>query len=159
MSRSVALLGPLVLLAAACSGDDASRTRTLTGVGVATITFPTATDAWVSTSGTMALYQDGDTWQLGTYGHEGQASVAPVDEVSVLDDHKVYEFAGTPPLIVIDQTEYALTGGTYVGGDCHWCKVPFPDQPVVAEHQQGEQPVGGSRRRGQAPRAAETRPP
>jgi hypothetical protein len=109
--------------------------RRLSGVTVASITFDTPTDAWVSTTGRKALVRDGDAYRLAAYGPGGETGSAAVDEVSVLDDHRVYELDGG--VLVIDQTQYSLVDGAYVSGDCYWCSHPFPDQPVVADLHEG----------------------
>ena len=117
---------------------DAASTsyRRLDGDLVAAVPFGGPTDAWVSTGGTKVLYQADGVWTLGTYGVDGALTTTPVDAVSVLDDHKVYE-VGTPPVLVIDQLQYDLVDGSLVGGDCYWCSHPFPDQPVVTDSHDG----------------------
>jgi DNA-binding beta-propeller fold protein YncE len=114
-----------------------SSPRVLVGSPVATIVFPAPTDAWVSTSGTKALSRVDGGWVLATYGLDGVVDTHPLDEVSVLDDHRVWELAGPPPALVIDQTEYALVDGRFVSGACYWCEVPFPNQPVVTDRHDG----------------------
>ncbi len=109
--------------------------RELSGVTLASIMFDSPTDAWVSTTGRKALVADGDSYRLAAYGPGGETGSAAVDEVSVLDDHRVYELEGG--VLVIDQTEYSLVEGAYVSGDCYWCSHPFPDQPVVADLHEG----------------------
>ena len=110
--------------------------RRLDGTLIAAVPFGAPTDAWVSTSGTKALYETDGAWVVGTYGVDGAVSSSPVDAVSVLDDHRVYEI-GSPPVLVIDSLQYDLVDGTLVGGDCYWCSHPFPDQPVVADAHDG----------------------
>ena len=128
------------VLAAALGGCALSRedsSRVLVGSPVASIVFPEATDAWVSTSGTKALSQVDGGWVLATFGVGGMVDSHPLDEVSVLDDHRVWELPGPPSALVIDQTEYTLVDDGYVSGACYWCEVPFPNQPVVADLHDG----------------------
>lgn len=108
----------------------------LQGSPVAAVSFSEPTDAWVSTSGTRVLHEVDGQWKLGTYGVDGLIAALPVDEVSVLDEHRVYE-VGTPPALVIDSTEYTEVEGALVGGECYWCTVPFPAQPVLADMKDG----------------------
>ncbi|MGB8859045.1 MAG: hypothetical protein WCC60_07315 [Ilumatobacteraceae bacterium] len=110
--------------------------RTLRGSVVASIVFGSPTDAWVSTTGTKVLFDDGQL-QLADFDAGGRLGSYPVDEVSVLDDHRLYELSDPTPVLVIDQTEYSLVDGVYVSGECHWCKVPYPDQPVLADLHDG----------------------
>ena len=98
--------------------------------------FGEPTEAWVSTSGTKVLYEADGQWTLGTYGVDGVPSALPVDEVSVLDDHRIYELR-EPEVLVIDSIEYTEVDGTLVSGEWYWCKVPFPAQPVLADMRDG----------------------
>jgi hypothetical protein len=116
--------------------DDDPPPRELAGITVAAIVFDEPTDAWVSETGTMALVADGEGYRLATYGPGGELSSAPVDEVSVLDDHRVYDDLGVG-VLVIDQTEYTLGDGGYVSGDCYWCSHEYPVQPVLADLHDG----------------------
>lgn len=100
------------------------------------MTFDEPTDTWVSTTGTKVLHQSGGQWLLGAYGLGGLEAEVPVEKVSVLDNHRVYEL-GTTPTLVIDSTKYDLVDGVLVGGDCYWCNVPFPAQPVLADKKDG----------------------
>lgn len=119
--------------------DDTPPPRELAGATVAAIEFTTPTDAWVSTTGTMALVADGTGYRMAAYGPGGETASAPVDEVSVLDDHRVYDALAdlAHGAVVIDETEYALGDDGYVGGDCYWCSHEFPAQPVVADLKDG----------------------
>lgn len=159
----VVLAAAVVGLAAggcALSRDDSSP-RVLVGSPVATIVFPAPTDAWVSTSGTKALSQVDGSWVLATYGVGGVVDSYPLDEVSVLDDHRVWELPGPPPALVIDQTEYTLVDSRFVSGACYWCEVPFPNQPVVADLHDGRWKitVGEQVSMAQQPSGWDGRPP
>ena len=118
------------------SPSSSAAQRVLQGSLVAAVPFGEPTDAWVSTSGTKVLSEADGQWTLGTYGVDGVLSALPVDEVSVLDDHRVYELR-EPAVLVIDSTEYTEVDGTLVSGECYWCKVPFPAQPVLADMNDG----------------------
>jgi hypothetical protein len=133
----VAVVGSAVALWAYSRASSPPAPRTLQGTLVAKVVFDTPTEAWVSTSGMRVLFADGASYRLADYGVDGGQSSLPVDAVSVLDDHLVYELPGPPPALVIDQLEYTVVDGTYVGGDCYWCKVPYPLQPVVANKKNG----------------------
>lgn len=133
---AIAVAGSAVVAWAYFRSPSSASPRRLQGVLVAAVPFGSPTDAWISTSGTKALYQADGQWTLGTYGVDGVVSALPVDEVSVLDDHRIYEI-GSPAVLVIDSTEYTEVDGTLVGGDCYWCKVPFPSQPVLADMKDG----------------------
>ena len=132
----VAIVGSAVAAWAYFREPSAPSYRQLKGTLVAAVPFAAPTDAWVSTTGTKVLYQADGTWTLGTYGVDGVVSSNPVDAVSVLDDHRVYE-VGSPSVLVIDSLQYDLVDGTLVGGDCYWCSHPFPDQPVVTDAHDG----------------------
>ncbi len=133
---AVAVVGSAVVAWASLRSPSPAALRTLEGEPVAAVTFDEPTDAWVSTTGTKVLHHTGGQWVLGTYGLDGLEGEVPVDEVSVLDDHRVYEL-GTPPVLVIDSTQYDLADGVLLGGDCYWCTVPFPAQPVLADRHDG----------------------
>lgn len=132
----VAVAGSAVAAWAYFRSPTSSAPRRLQGTLVAAVGFSSPTDAWVSTSGTKALYEVDGRWTLGTYGVDGVVSTMSVDEVSVLDDHRIYELRD-PDVLVIDSTEYLEADGVLVGGDCYWCKVPFPAQPVLADMKDG----------------------
>lgn len=133
---AVAVAGSAVAAWAYFRSPSSAALPRLQGTLVAAVPFGGPTDAWVSTSGTRVLYEVDGQWTLGTYGVDGVVSALTVDEVSVLDEHRIYEI-GSPPVLVIDSTEYSEVDGTLVGGDCYWCKVPFPAQPVLADMKDG----------------------
>jgi hypothetical protein len=133
----VAVVGSVIVGWAYLRSPSPSAPRRLQGSVVAAVSFDEPTDAWVSTSGTKVLHQSaGGEWVVGTYGVTGLEGELPVDEVSVLDDHRLYE-VGSPTVLVIDSTQYELVDGVLVGGDCYWCTVPFPAQPVLADRHDG----------------------
>ena len=106
----------------------------ISGVTVAKVVLPAAANAWIADDGQLVLVQDGDNYRLAEFGPGGEIESHPVDTVSVLDDHRVYVINGT---VIIDESEYALTDGTWVAGDCYWCSHEFPGQVVVAELHDG----------------------
>jgi hypothetical protein len=132
----VAVVGSVIAGWAYLRSPSSAARRRLQGTVVAAVSFPAPTEAWVSTSGTKVLHEADGAWVLGTYGVDGLQGELPVDEVSVLDDHRLYE-VGSPTVLVIDSTQYDLVDGGLVGGDCYWCTVPFPAQPVLADRHDG----------------------
>ncbi len=131
------MLGGVFVLVAVSSllfalRGDSPPPRELSGVTVASIVFDAPTDAWVSTTGIMALVADGDGYRLAEYGPGGETGSEAVDEVAVLDEHVVYDNLGDG-VLVIDETEYTLGTDGYVGGECYWCSHELPDAPVVAD--------------------------
>jgi len=120
---------------------DSPPPRELSGVTVAAIVFDAPTDAWVSTSGTMALVADGEGYRLAQYGPGGETGSAAVDDVPVLDTgavggHVVYDDLAEG-VLVIDQIEYSLGADGYVAGDCYWCTHELREPAVVADAQDG----------------------
>jgi len=114
--------------------DTEPPTRDISGITVAKVVLPAAADAWVADDGELVLVQDGDNYRLAKFGPGGEIESHPVDAVSVLDDHRVYVIDDT---VVIDESQYTLTDGTWVEGDCYWCSHEFPGQVVIADLKDG----------------------
>ena len=130
----VTLAAIAVIAVAMAVRDKEQPVRDLSGITVAKVVLPAAADAWVADDGELVLVQDGEAYRLAKYGPGGEVESHPVDSVSVLDDHLVYVIDGT---VVIDESEYTLTDGTWVEGDCYWCSHEFPGQVVVADMKDG----------------------
>lgn len=114
--------------------DPEPPTRDLSGITVAQVVLPAAADAWVADDGKWVLLNDGGGFRLAKFGPGGEVESHPVDSVPALDDHRVYVLGTT---VVIDESEYALTDGTWVKGDCYWCSHEAPAQVAVADMNDG----------------------
>lgn len=136
MRRASVVLAVMAVAAPVLPACSQSHDSMLFTEPVASIYFAEPTDVWIAPSGTLVLQPSGGGHELARYGPEGLVEAHPVDELDVLDEHRLREVGGTSP-VVIDSNEYALVDGTWVKGDCYSCRVPEPDPPVLLDRDDG----------------------